>query len=119
MLDFSKLNMEEIEAYCKSDRAIINFQLLPSFIMIQEMAVILCSYGIREFSADDVKELFKALDMHGENGRSILPSRKKIKGVLETQPRNSVIRLSERDGVFTVLSFDDAGYRCEVERLMK
>lgn len=117
MLDFTKLNMDEISAYCKSDKAIINFQLLPSFMIIQEIAVILASYGILEFSADDVKELFIALDMHNDKGKSIIPSRKKIAGVLEVQPRNAIIRLSENNGIFTVTSFDDSGYRCEIERM--
>ncbi len=111
------MKMNEIEYYCKSDKAIINFQRLPSFIMIQEIAVILSSYGIIEFTADDVKELFVRLDMHGENDRSIIPSRKKITGVLLTQPRNSIINLIEKDGVFTVTRFNDAGYRCEIARL--
>lgn len=118
MLDFTKLNMDEIQAYCKSDKAIINFQLLPSFMIIQEIAIILASYGVTEFSAEDIKELFTALDMHNEKGRSIIPSRKKIAGVLETQPRNSIITLTEKDGIFTVTKFDDSGYRCEVERLV-
>lgn len=118
MLDFSKLKMNEIEAYCKSDKAIINFQLLPSFMIIQEIAVILASYGILEFSADDVKELFAALDMHNQKGQSIIPSRKKIKGVLETQLRNSIITFVENDGIFKVTRFDDSGYRCEVERIL-
>lgn len=117
MLDFTKLNMNEISAYCKSDKAIINFQLLPSFMIIQEMAVILASYGILEFSADDVKELFIALDMHNDRGKNIIPSRKKIAGVLEIQPRNAIIKLSEKNGIFTVISFDDSGYRCEIERM--
>lgn len=117
MLDFTKLKMDEIETYCKSDKAIINFQLLPSFMIIQEIAVILASYGILQFSADDVKELFTALNMHNEKGRSIIPSRKKIAGVLETQPRNAIIRLTEKNGIFTVTQFDDSGYRCEVERM--
>lgn len=117
MLDFNKLNMDEISAYCKSDKAIINFQLLPSFMIIQEIAVILASYGILEFSADDVKELFIALDMHNDRGKSIIPSRKKIAGVLEIQPRNAIIKLSEKNGIFTVISFDDSGYRCEIERM--
>lgn len=118
MLDFTKLNMDEIQAYCKSDKAVINFQLLPSFMIIQEIAIILASYGVTEFSAEDVKELFTALDMHNEKGRSIIPSRKKITGVLETQPRNSIITLTEKDGIFTVTKFDDSGYRCEIERLV-
>lgn len=117
MLDFSKLNMSEIEYYCKSNKAIINFQLLPSFMIIQEIAVILASYGITEFTADDVKELFTALGMHNEKGRNIIPSRKKITGVLETQPRNSIINLTENDGIFTVTRFDDSGYRCEIARM--
>lgn len=114
MLDFSKLNIAEIEYYCKSDKAIINFQLLPSFMMIQEIAIILASYGITTFTADDVKELFAALNMHNESGRAILPSRRKIEGVLRTQPRNAIIALSEESGVFTVTRFDDSGYRMEV-----
>ncbi len=117
MLDFTKLKINEIELYCKSDKAIINFQRLPSFMMIQEIAVILASYGVTEFTADDIKELFIRLDMHGENGRSIIPSRKKIAGVLRTQPRNSIISLNENDGIFTVTRFDDTGYRCETARL--
>lgn len=43
---------------------------------------------------------------------------KKITGVLETQPRNSIITLTEKDGIFTVTKFDDSGYRCEIERLV-
>lgn len=119
MLDFTKLNMDEIILYCKSDKAIINFQLLPSFMIIQEIAVILASYGILEFSADDVKELFIALDMHNEKGQHILPSRKKITGVLETQPRNAIISLVENNGIFRVIKFDDSGYRCEIDRIKK
>lgn len=117
MLDFTKLKINEIEYYCKSEKTVINFQLLPSFIMIQEIAVILASYGITEFTASDVKELFAALDLHNKKGRSILPSRKKIAGVLETQPRNSIINLTENDGVFTVTRFDDTGYLCEISRM--
>lgn len=117
MLDFAKLNMNEIEYYCKSEQAIINFQLLPSFMIIQEIAVILASYGITKFTADDIKELFIALDMHNETNRSIIPSRKKILGVLQTQTRNSIITLTEDNGIFTVTKFDDTGYRCEIKRM--
>lgn len=52
-------------------------------MIIQEIAIILASYGVKEFSAEDVKELFTALDMHNEKGKSIIPSRKKLLAFLK------------------------------------
>lgn len=83
MLDFTKLNMEEIQAYCKSDRAIINFHFFRHFMIIQEIAIILASYGITKFSAEDVKELFIALDMHNEKGRVSFLHAKKLLAFLK------------------------------------
>lgn len=116
MIDFNLLDFNEIEYYCKSERTIISFSALPSFIMIQEAVMILCAYGINEFCAEDIKELFLKVNVLLPNGKLFKPSCKKISGVLDTKTRNSVLDLENSGGTYIIKKCNSDGYKAEIKR---
>lgn len=116
MIDFGLLDFNEIEYYCKSERTIIPFSALPSFIMIQEAVMILSAYGINQFSAEDIRELFLRINVLLPSGKVFKPSCKKISGVLDTKTRNSVLALESNDGTYSIKRCSIDGYKAEIKR---
>ena len=111
-----RIDLDEVRFFYLSPRTMIDNSGLASFGLIKSSVDVFVYYGINEFTAGDIRELFEALQLvRKKTGRVFVPSAKKITGVLECYYRKSSQQLELCGDVFRVVKWDCGGYRYEIE----
>lgn len=112
----SMINLDEARFFYTSPNTMIDNSGLESFGLIRSAVDVLVYYGINEFTADDIRELFDSLQLiRKKNGRVFVPSVKKISGVLECYLGKGTFMLERSGERFRAVSWDCGGYRYEIE----
>ncbi len=116
MSNTDMIDLKEAEYFYRSPHTLIDNSGLESFGLIKSTVELFVYYGVNDFSANDIKELFEKLQLiQKKNGRVFLPSSKKISGVLECYLKKGKEQLSLDGNIFHIISWDCTGYRCEIE----
>ena len=111
-----KIDLDEARFFYSSPLTMINNSGLESFGLIKSSVDIFVYYGINEFTAEDIKELFEAMQLvRKKTGKVFVPSAKKIIGVLECYYKKSSQQLELLGDVFRVIKWDCGGYKYEIE----
>ena len=111
-----RIELDEVRFFYLSPDTMIDNSGLESFGLIKSSVDVLVYYGINEFSAEDIKELFEALQLvRKKTGRVFVPSVRKITGVLECYYGKNPQQLEADGERFRVVRWDCGGYKYEIE----
>ena len=114
-MSIDKINFKEAEYFYKSPHALADYSQMQSFSIIKSAIELFSYYGITDFSCRDVKAFFERLGLvQKKNGKVLIPSEKKISGVLECCLTGHGNRLSFQDGIYHIVAWDHRGYACEI-----
>lgn len=100
-MDWSKLNMKEVNYYCKSWKSF--FECSPFDLQMEEIILMFHYYGIERFAVEDIQEFYKKMQIRKMKSEgTIKPVPGKIRKVAE---RMKNIKCTE-DGIFEIISAD-------------
>ena len=100
-MDWSKLNMKEVNYYCKSWNSF--FECSPFDLQMEEIILMFHYYGIERFAVEDIQEFYKKMQIRKMKSEgTIKPVPGKIRKVAE---RMKNIKCTE-DGTFEIISAD-------------
>lgn len=112
----SVINFTEVNFFYKSPDALVDYSRMQSFSVIKSCIEVIAYYGIKEFTAQDIRDFFEELKLvQQKNNKVFIPSPKKISGVLESCIMPSGCAMQEKDGVFYIDKWNTDGYRAELQ----
>ncbi len=111
----SVINFTEVSFFYKSPDSLVDYSRMQSFSLIKSCIEVIAYYGIRDFTADDIKDFFEELKIvQQKNNKVFIPSPKKIAGVLESCILPSGCSMTEQNGTYHIDKWNTDGYRAEI-----
>lgn len=110
-----KINFDEVNYFYKSPFALVDYSMMQSFSLIKSSVEIFAYYGIMVFRSSDIRDFFQELQLvQKKNGRTFVPSPKKVESVLECCISTSNNTLTYSDGYYHIENWNTDGYKSEI-----
>lgn len=111
----SAINFTEAAYFYKSPSSLVDYSQMQSFSLIKSCIEVLAYYGIKEFTASDIRDFFEELQLvQKKNNKVFIPSPKKVSGVIETCIFPSGSFLYKKDGTYYIEKWNTDGYHAEI-----
>ena len=112
----SVINFTEVSFFYKSPDALVDYSRMQSFSIIKSCIEVIAYYGIKEFTAEDIRDFFEELKLiQQKNNKVFIPSPKKVSGVLESCIIPSGCAMTEHDGTYYIEKWNTDGYHAELK----
>ena len=119
LMDWTKLNMAEVNYYCKSYD--VDFDCYPFDCQMEQIVLMFYHYGINQFTVKDIQEFYKKMQIPKMKSDGVIkPVPSRIKKVAERMENVKIVS----DGIFEIvpaenglyLPFDTSLYTSDIDK---